>query len=213
MSNLFKQNSRFSSLIDFREINDDIVNKKNTSKPAFTKNQNQNIRTIQHNNSFNKKNIEQHFSFDESNFPELITKTNALSISDNAYIEHLKKEKEKEECNDANNEKTIVLQSGWILLKKEAKTYMYNCPENKYLHTVVLEDDSVNIINTLVKLHEMRTKEYIDLYGYDIWENMFKFPNWETIEKENEYDTDTDNDVENDSDTCYEYDSDVNYDV
>ena len=59
----------------------------------------------------------------------------------------------------------------------------------------------------------MRTKEYIDLYGYDIWENMFKFPNWETIEKENEYDTDTDNDVENDSDTCYEYDSDVNYDV
>ena len=35
-----------------------------------------------------------------------------------------------------------------------------------------------DIINALANLHQRRTDEYIELYGYDEWERVFKFPDW-----------------------------------
>jgi hypothetical protein len=40
-----------------------------------------------------------------------------------------------------------------------------------------------DVLNALCELHERRTQEYIDLYGYDNWEKTFKSPNWEEEEE------------------------------
>ena len=39
-----------------------------------------------------------------------------------------------------------------------------------------------DVLCALCDLHERRTKEYIDLHGYDNWERTFKSPNWEEEE-------------------------------
>ena len=36
----------------------------------------------------------------------------------------------------------------------------------------------LDTLNALAKLHEKKTNEYIELYGYDEWESTFKFPAW-----------------------------------
>jgi hypothetical protein len=42
------------------------------------------------------------------------------------------------------------------------------------------EDESeIAVLNALVALHEKRTAEYIELYGYDTWEKMFRSPTWD----------------------------------
>ena len=61
-------------------------------------------------------------------------------------------------------------------------------------------------MNKLVNLHEKRTKEYIELYGYDTWEKMFKFPNWEEEENYFDDDEDEDEDVNNNDDIYTDYD-------
>ena len=35
-----------------------------------------------------------------------------------------------------------------------------------------------DVFNALAELHQRRTDEYIEQYGYDEWERMFKFPDW-----------------------------------
>jgi hypothetical protein len=37
---------------------------------------------------------------------------------------------------------------------------------------------AIDVLNVLVDIHEKRTREYIEKYGYDEWEGMFKFPDW-----------------------------------
>ena len=36
-----------------------------------------------------------------------------------------------------------------------------------------------DVLCALCDLHERRTQDFIELYGYDTWEKTFKWPNWE----------------------------------
>jgi hypothetical protein len=65
-----------------------------------------------------------------------------------------------------------------------------------------------DVLSALCDLHERRTKEFIDLYGYDTWERTFKSPNWE---EEEEYLERMDDEYEAQmaSDDDYDYEDDV----
>jgi hypothetical protein len=39
--------------------------------------------------------------------------------------------------------------------------------------------NALNVLYALNKLHMDRTEAYIELYGYDTWEQTFQFPNYD----------------------------------
>ena len=39
--------------------------------------------------------------------------------------------------------------------------------------------NALNVLYALNKLHMDRTEAYIELYGYDTWEQTFRFPNYD----------------------------------
>ena len=206
MSNIFKSNSRFSSLID------DISKQKNSSK------NDEKVKSEYHSNSFKTENppisetrhngfrdrdgfrdrgreryrlqIEEEIKakkeFEErenerikleslkiENFPDLVSISKKEENKDNMtmnYMEKLNKEEIK-------NNDLEILKPGWVLLKRDVvtgRTITISHPKTN----VEENNEENNVVNLLVKLHEKRTNEYIDNYGYDEWERMFKFPDW-----------------------------------
>lgn len=116
----------------------------------------------------------------------------------------------KETTNNNNNNNLdsdlVNLKPGWVMLTrdhKSGKTIMKTHPSTHF-HEPEKSELQIgrDILKALVDLYEKRTQEYIDNYGYDTWEKMFKRPNWR--EEELEYMSDSD-----DSD---EYDEEEDYD-
>lgn len=121
------------------------------------------------------------------NFPNLVASSKKENNEDKtkiSYMEKLKKE-EKEEKEIKNNiDKDLEnLKPGWVLLKSDNLTKRTIIKQ--YHETNIVEEKensekeiALNILNALVKLHERRTEEYIENYGYEEWEKMFKFSDW-----------------------------------
>jgi hypothetical protein len=236
MSNIFKSNSRFSSLID------DISKQKNSSK------NDEKVKSEYHSNSFKTENppisetrhngfrdrgrdgfrdrgreryrlqIEEQIKtkkeFEErenerikleslkiENFPDLVSISKKEENKDNMtmnYMEKLNKEEIK-------NNDLEILKPGWVLLKRDVITGK-NITISHPKTNVVENNVENNVVNLLVKLHEKRTNEYIDNYGYDEWERMFKFPDWrerETYLEEMEESEEIEESEDEDND--YEY--------
>lgn len=236
MSNIFKSNSRFSSLID------DISKQKNSSKndekvkPQYNSNsfktENPPRSQTRHNgfrdrdrDGFRDRGRERYRlqieeeikakkEFEErenerikleslkiENFPDLVSISKKEENKDNMtmnYMEKLNKEEIK-------NNDLEILKPGWVLLKRDVitgKTITISHPKTN----VVENNVENNVVNLLVKLHEKRTNEYIDNYGYDEWERMFKFPDWrerETYLEEMEESEEIEESEDEDND--YEY--------
>jgi hypothetical protein len=122
-----------------------------------------------------------------NNFPELISsvKKNVVKEQDVSYMDILKKQ---EEIKDIIADPDLVnLQPGWIFIKKDRETgntIMKYGPETIFYEEPKRSEKEIilDIVDSLVELHEKRTEEYIELNGYDVWEKMFKYPNWEERE-------------------------------
>jgi hypothetical protein len=164
-----------------------------------------------------KKKIEESLHID--NFPELITNKKSLVIdktSSTNFVELFKNNTEMNiKINNNLDPDLNDLKPGNILIKMDPVTRKIITkihPNDKDKEIVKSEKEvAYEIMDNLVKLHEKRTKEYIELYGYDTWEKMFKFPNWE---EENYFDSDDDNDDNNDNndnDLDYELDDESRY--
>ena len=147
-----------------------------------------------------------------NNFPELGEDKKKTIIKQNNmnFIEKLNSENSNEIDNKNDIDSDLVkIKPGWVLIKhdqKTGKTIRKNHPEDTFFFEQEVEksDKEVvyDIIESLVKLHEKRTEEYIELNGYDTWEKMYKFPNWQ---EEDNY-SDDDEYYEEDSYLLYEND-------
>ena len=93
------------------------------------------------------------------------------------YMEQIKKAKLVIN-NNANIDLDLVnLNSGWVMIKRDIKTGLniikghppFFLPEKSRHHEIM---DALNIY--VVQLHDKRTQDYIDLYGYDNWYYLFK---------------------------------------
>lgn len=122
------------------------------------------------------------------NFPDLIvipkkkTAENNMDDTKISYIEKLKKEDIVENYSDPDLEN---LKPGWVLLKRDPvtrQTIFKHHPktliEEKEKEEKTDQEIMMDIVKALSELHEKRTQEYIENYGYDEWERMFKFPDW-----------------------------------
>jgi len=125
------------------------------------------------------------------NFPDIIiNNTNNTNTANNDkkicmnFSEKLKSTKKENETKikevDLDYEN---LKPGWALTKRD--------PLTKKLTTIYKEsltpkprektqqEIGIDIINALVELHNKRTEEYIEMWGYETWEKMYRFPNYD----------------------------------
>jgi len=119
----------------------------------------------------------------EENFP-------VLGISNKTNISEIKPQMQsflskvnfiKEEIEDIKED---YVEPGWVQIKRNPITNKIITTygpstifENKEVETE--HEIGLRIVNSLVALHEKRTKKYIDMWGYDDYEKQFLFPNYD----------------------------------
>jgi hypothetical protein len=212
MSNIFKSNSRFSALVD------DIPPQNNNSKKdKEEKNERFNSFKSERESPFRERYREQEQREKErikqeslkiENFPDLIIVSNKKEFMEDikkvSYIEKLQKEDDIKNYIDPDLEN---LKPGWVLLKSDPltrRTIIKHHPEINIIEKKekTEKEIAIDVLNVLVDIHEKRTREYIEKFGYDEWEAMFKFPDWREREAYLEQMENETNDSEYDE---YEY--------
>ena len=193
MSNTFKQNSRFSALIDDNaapprnekpkprgDYSDrpqrNRYTDKYSSKDQFDRNgQNQESRI--------KANAALQLELTDENFPSIMPPTTNKVKTDLNYTElftSLSNTQPTKVVVDANIE---TLPPGWVSLKKDPASNKIIWRENKSKHADPVEKSenelATEALDALVELYDMRDEEYIDTWGYEDWERTFRFPNYD----------------------------------
>lgn len=185
MSNIFKSNNRFSSLV---EDNSETVvkNKKQQNEIINNKYEKYNNKNIKNDFKNEKSKVIKEYNIAIDSFPILNSKVTILeSNKNNKPMNFL--EKMKTNIVSENNElyhdiEYENLTPGCLLIKKDPLT---NKIINKYkkgsnINEKYLEKeftDNIQVINSLVDLYHKRTNDFIELWGYDEWEKEFRFPN------------------------------------
>jgi hypothetical protein len=206
---IFKQNSRFSVLaedISIKEIknnNKKPENRLKNEENSFKKTYNDKPYNSERNsltNKYSKEQLERR-AIEEQNrakiereklaetlsidkFPELFIKQN--TTTNTSFMDKLKtqidiKPTESDELNDEYKN----LKPGWTSIKKDNLTNKLLIVSKPSLEYNFIKPEKTeqelcyDVLNALCDLHERRTTEYIDLYGYDNWEKTFRFQNYD----------------------------------
>jgi len=228
MNNTFKKNTRFSSLIDDVPVDTRKEQKSNKVYAGASKEETVNyFKSPPANHNKNREPVqEKQVVLNINDFPSLsdVVKDTKNIKNKCSYANKLKNEKQSVEP-DTNEIKPVdpdlaKIEVGWSLLKRDPitrKTLIINHPENNQDETLDKNDGNNSrvtgksekqianeIMNSLIDLHVKRREEYIELNGYEMWEKIFKFPNWQ--EDEMYYDSDSDEDEEDEYENeDYEY--------
>jgi len=215
--NMFKTNSRFSVLSE--DINTSTNNRNN-------KDRNNNFKDKPRENYFNNKKehkdkniqlLKLDITLSEENFPRLSNISGTTENNEKTYINILKTTKiiKKEE-------KTEIIKPGWVKIKLQPKTRQIitiSSPSqfvNEINEYDEIQEQGYSVLDALVNLHEKRTNNYINNWGYDEWEKMFTFPNYdynyfdrldelEEEKMEKELQKEQEKEIEEEFTTYYEY--------
>jgi hypothetical protein len=125
------------------------------------------------------------------NFPALGKKENKNTNETNSssFLAKLKNsiENDKKQTEIKIEENNKKPKPGWVTISRDPLTGKTKIEYGEQLPIKKKPEKTENemaydVLSALCDLHERRTKEYIDLYGYDNWEKTFKSPNWEEEE-------------------------------
>lgn len=127
-----------------------------------------------------------------TNFPELFLDSKQDNIISNGET-YLDKLKHKEVASNNHDDPDLEnVRPGWFILKRDKLTGKTLIKKTQVKNVIVEADEelveagkeaNIDITDELIKLHVKRTQEYIDNYGYEEWEKMFKVPNWREEEE------------------------------
>jgi len=239
MSNIFKSNSRFAALAE-ETSNKKVFNKKKSEEiEKKTVSSNNEINLLKKENvsdytSFKFDNIKQRncytnrFSKEENekikqknlekdmapeNFPDLVKVEKITSSSQNkmSFTKVLTKNILKQNITKKEEE----IPSNWCILKRDKNSGKIITKYGKCAYIEIKKINlipDIDILNSFVELHEKRTNEYIELYGYDTWEKIFTFQNYDygwVDRLDEEYDEEMIT-LEQDNEE-YDYNEDSNY--
>jgi hypothetical protein len=77
----------------------------------------------------------------------------------------------------------LNLKPGWLLLKHDRKTHTTVWKSNEIFNSEPIEKTADELawyaLDELMALHEKRTNDFIDTWGYEEWERTFRFPNYD----------------------------------
>jgi hypothetical protein len=200
MSNTFKSNSRFSSLLNDNEIKIDNknINKQQTTN-RFKNEKRENRRTSREEKRARdlKDKKEVLINMDLTNFPELVSNNNKKSdnkpnldfLKINSYDKKQddKKQDDKKEYDKKSDLIDIEyenLMPGLTLLKRDkitGKTIIKHKPIREEIKKPEKTETEIvyETFKKLAELYEEHKREYIELWGYDEWERMYRFPNYD----------------------------------
>jgi len=206
---MFKDNSRFSSLIEDKpkhnkksdNISPQIETKKEIildskkhffnsfkNEPPTRHSFNRNYDNINYEREEYNKKLEENRKKEE----EILKKS--LSIESFPILTSIKKQEivenkmnfiEKIEKQNIIEETKIeinhLLKQGWSEIKLNKKTNQIKIFYNmkKNINMKSELESAYEVLNNLVYLHEKRRDEYIEKWGYDEWEHYFEFPNYD----------------------------------
>ena len=200
-SNLINSKSRFAVLA--KETNNkNVFNKKDKRKKTdeiFTQekiNKDENKQKKRQDND--TTNIEKKLKQKEKNiltnesFPELDSSKkseNKININVKKEITYLNKIKcentdfiQTSQTKNSTNEFNDDIEPGWVEISFNRKTReitrRYNLRYNQKNDTSTYSNEN-KALNSLVETHKKRTQEYINMWGYEEWEKMFRFPNYD----------------------------------
>ena len=189
----FKTNSRFSSLME-NAVPSNIHNKEKQTTTEKTQTANNSFKNSRYNErteitrrtfkddriKIEEQRIKDTLSID--NFPELVAPKSATLKNtniDKSFSEKLQSVVENTETPSIETDYKNLGQ-GWTLIKKENNKItikskeLFSATQNK------TNDDLANeALDALAELHEKRTYDYIEMWGYEQWEKMFEFPNYD----------------------------------
>jgi hypothetical protein len=207
MKSIFKENSRFSSLIEEKPVsNKNKPEKEYRAEKEFkTENSFKNDKPRREYSSFHKsykermednmkrleeeeiikkaqqeriKEEEKKLALAIESFPELIVQSSRKVIENTTnFLEKLKMTK-KVDIPVKNS-----IKEGWTQLTRDKMTnstiIVNNIKKHKNEYIKTPEDLAYDVVDHLVFLHEERKEEYINCWGEDEWNKMFTFPNYD----------------------------------
>jgi len=101
-----------------------------------------------------------------------VEKINKISIKESTEVDHIKPGW-VEVKRDPENPRKLIYTYG---LGSESELESENSSHSKESSKKKLEPQ---VLDALVQLHNKRTQEYIDMWGYDTWEKLYRFPNYD----------------------------------
>ena len=122
---------------------------------------------------------------DPNSFPDLlgIKKNTSSQINYTSFSEKLKNNLKTETEPEIDKEKEKVLpKPGWTSIIRDPKTGKTSVVSNYIEKKPKVKTDNeyaMAVLTALCDLHEQRTQEHIDRYGYDAWERTFRDPEWD----------------------------------
>lgn len=190
--NTFKTNSRFASLLSSNENNNEPV-KKDIRNDNISRRENYDRSThydrpshYDRSTRFKDNNIQvkTNKTFNAlapENFPELSAPHSQIVTSDLNYSEKLKMEaiKDIKKTDDLDYE---LLNPGWIYIKKDSTTGKKIIKSKEFWKPRSKEKEEImpnEIFNEVVDTYYTREDEYIQTWGIEEWEKLFKFENYD----------------------------------
>jgi len=239
MSNPLNNKSRFAILIDNKTPTTNSGNKKKSKKKPNTdifarrninnhqephferKVDNNKLPNIAHDTNTPNENlvkIENPLSLEH--FPEMINikkhvNNNVENTIKNVFFSEKVKSKAIDKAKDLNVDIDFQnLAPGWTVIKKDNVKNNIVMKTKETLKPIEQNDTdfAFNVLDTLVDLNNTKRSEYIEKWGYELWEKMYRFPNYdyEYFDKLDELNYLSEEEIseENDYNDGYAYDND-----
>jgi hypothetical protein len=174
MSNAFKTKSRFSSLIEEKNVSD-----KKSQLDKYDKKENTNYTKFKDDKENKIKEEQKKLIMNDNNFPTLTNEKINEKISETLnFIDKVKTVMIVDEEVSTNEE---YVPPGYLFMKRDKNT---NKIIRKYGEMSIYKEENeiINpnkIIDKLVYLYEKRKEEYINLWGEEEYERMFLFNNYD----------------------------------
>lgn len=193
MSNTFKQNqnNRFSSLAsdeqrpsrdERRQSRTDYDSRpeRNRYTGRYSKDQ-----IVVNESKFQLKRTETaQFQLTEENFPSIPQSSSSKTAAVMSYTGLICSMNNTEQENIVQADFTERLDPGWVSLRKDScsnKIIWTEGVQKKQQSPVEKTDNDYanDVLDALADLYERRDEEYIEAWGYEDWEKMFRFPNYD----------------------------------
>lgn len=195
-------NSRFASLInETRDANKDLS--RDTNKVKKYENTQNNFKSDFGNKNYNRQNSSKETAerqaFDKmlleqekkkkeakdqqnlvaSNFPALLVNNEKIIQKD----QHSKIESYVEKVSKKKDEPTVIsnyVKPGWVEIKRDPSNktkIIYTYGESTIQEKTENKTNEHQVLLALANLYKKQTEEYINMWGYDNWEKLYRFPN------------------------------------
>ena len=200
MANIFKQNTRFEALNESNNNSNNGNNRRDNSfserrvrsegrdegRSSESRRQNNSAQSFKTQADVAAKEQAAKLELSEDNFPTLaaVAPSTAAQANYGSFSQCVKTVIKTESPElPAVDPDLLNLEPGWLLLKHDRKTHTTLWKSNEIFNSEPIEKTPDELawdaLDELIALHEKRTNDFIDTWGYEEWDRTFRFPNYD----------------------------------